>query len=217
MDKSSWTEVLRRGLDVTVATGLLIALAPLFAVVAILVKVDSPGPALFRQLRVGKKRRPFRMLKFRSMTDGAETLRPELTGAQRRSPIFKLTDDPRLTRVGRTIRCLSLDELPQLVNVLRGDMALVGPRPLPVSDLRRFEETQRDPGNASPPLARWHDERVLVRPGLTGLWQINRRDPLDIDAWVEHDCRYVREQSLALDVAILLRTPLALARRNGAV
>jgi lipopolysaccharide/colanic/teichoic acid biosynthesis glycosyltransferase len=214
-EETPWIEATRRAVDLVVSAGLLMLLGPLLLAVAVLVKLDSAGPSLFCQQRAGRNRRPFRILKFRSMRDGAEKLRTGLDGPQT-WPVFKLADDPRLTRVGRVLRRLSLDELPQLLNVLRGDMALVGPRPLPVSDLERFEQSQRDSGETDESLTRWHRDRALVRPGMTGLWQICGRHEPGVDAWVWYDRQYLRERSLKLDVALLLRTLPAVLGRNGA-
>lgn len=211
----SLDERCRRAVEVALCAGLLILASPLLLVLAFAVCVDSPGPALFRQLRAGRFRRPFRMLKFRSMLDGAERLREGLDEPNNHSPVFKLRDDPRLTRVGKLIRRLSLDELPQLVNVLRGEMALVGPRPLPVSDLRRFERWQRQTDQPDAALVRWHHERSLVRPGLTGLWQVSRRNKLDLDGWIECDREYVRRRALKLDLLILMQTLPAVLKCNG--
>jgi len=214
-EQTPWIEATHRALDLVVSAGLLIILGPLLLTVAVLVKLDSAGPCLFAQQRAGKQRRPFCILKFRSMRDGAERLRPSRDGPQS-WPVFKLANDPRLTRVGRVLRRLSLDELPQLLNVLLGDMALVGPRPLPVSDLERFERSQREAGEPDATLNRWHQDRARVRPGLTGLWQVYGRHQPGVDAWIRYDCQYLRERSLKLDVTLLLRTLPAVFGRSGA-
>jgi lipopolysaccharide/colanic/teichoic acid biosynthesis glycosyltransferase len=180
-------------------------LAPVFLMVAVAVKLDSPGPAFFAQDRYGWRRRRFRMFKFRSMVRDA----PELMTAmeklnEARGPIFKMTNDPRVTAVGRFIRQSSLDELPQLFNVLLGDMSLVGPRPMSVRDVSLFNEAQ---------LMR----RFSVRPGITGSWQVSGRGSFNFDQWVELDFAYIDDWSLTLDLKILLQTVPAVLRRSGAV
>ncbi|NKY09156.1 sugar transferase [Cellulomonas hominis] len=177
---------------VSSALGLLL-LTPVLAAVAVAVKVSSPGPVLFRQNRVGQGGREFQMLKFRSMVVDAEQQLADLRSAnQADGPLFKLDHDPRVTRVGRFLRRHSLDELPQLVNVLRGDMALVGPRPPLPREVALYRESVR--------------RRLLVRPGLTGLWQISGRADLPWDEAVKLDLRYVENWSVAFDLMILWRT-----------
>lgn len=194
-----WT---KRAIDVTVAAVLLVVLAPAFAVVALAVRLGSPGPVLHVQERWGEARRPFRMAKFRSMrTDGPsneELAALNITGG----PTFKAWADPRLTGVGRVLRKTSLDELPQLWHVLRGEMTLVGPRPLVTLEASRVPE--------------WAAARYLVKPGLTGLWQVSGRSELGFVEWMALDLEYVERQSLCLDVAILLRTPLVVLTGRGA-
>jgi len=193
----------KRALDVVVAAVALLVLAPLCAVIALAVVLDSPGPALFRQRRVGQHGRPFVMYKFRSMVDGAE----EQLAAVRhlnshRGPVFKARDDPRVTRMGRWLRRSSLDELPQLLNVLRGEMSLVGPRPPLPAEVAHY--TARE----------WR--RLAVRPGMTCLWQINGRSEVGFEEWVEMDLAYIERWSLWLDLAILLRTLPAVVSGRGA-
>jgi exopolysaccharide biosynthesis polyprenyl glycosylphosphotransferase len=191
--------------DFSAATLLLLLLSPLLIVVALAVKLTSPGPVLFRQQRAGLNGRPFQLLKFRSMRSGAEgeqailSTRNEMTG-----PVFKMARDPRVTRVGRFLRRHSLDELPQLWNVLRGEMSLVGPRPLPTEEVKRFNDDA-------------HRRRLSVRPGLTCLWQISgRNDIAQFEDWVRLDLAYIDQWSLWLDFKILLGTiPVVVFGRGG--
>ncbi|MGH7701375.1 MAG: exopolysaccharide biosynthesis polyprenyl glycosylphosphotransferase [Gemmatimonadales bacterium] len=187
------------------ALGLLL-LPPVFLLIAAVIKLDSRGPVLFRQMRIGIGGRPFWMLKFRTMVDGAETLKASVAHLNRSGDprLFKIPNDPRVSRVGRFLRRWSLDELPQLWNVLKGEMSLVGPRPFPETD---FSDYQLH-----------HYSRLGAKPGITGLWQVNgRSDIVDFEEVVELDARYVREWSLLLDLKILLKTVPAVVRRNGAV
>jgi lipopolysaccharide/colanic/teichoic acid biosynthesis glycosyltransferase len=194
-------EFIKRSIDfVGAALGLLV-LAPLVLVVVIAVRIDSPGPALFRQTRVGRGGRPFRMIKFRTMVDGAHELRAALSASNETIGIFKITHDPRVTRVGRLLRRTSLDELPQLLNVLCGEMSLVGPRPLIPEEDRLIEGRYR--------------ERLGLRPGLTGPWQIVRCPRPPLAEMVEVDCRYAASWSVWMDVRILLMTFLHAVRRWG--
>jgi exopolysaccharide biosynthesis polyprenyl glycosylphosphotransferase len=180
-------------LDRLAAAGFLVVVSPLFGAVALLVKLTSPGPVLFVQRRAGLNGRAFPMLKFRTMRVGAEAERDELLRANELSgPIFKMTQDPRVTPVGRFLRKTSLDELPQLVNVLGGHMSLVGPRPLPL--VENWE------------LVPVHRRRLSVKPGITGLWQVSGRNDLTFEEWMALDLQYVDNWSLGLDLAILLRT-----------
>ncbi len=193
------SQLLKRGLDVVVAGAALIALAPLFAVIALLIK-RSPGPVFFRQTRVGRGDTRFRIVKFRTMRSDAEERKVELLDRNETRGLFKISDDPRITGIGRLLRRSSLDELPQLINVLRGEMSLVGPRPLVVD-----EDEQ---------VAGWHRRRLDLTPGMTGAWQIlGNRVPLE--DMVALDYLYIVNWSLWSDVEILLRTiPHVLGRRN---
>jgi exopolysaccharide biosynthesis polyprenyl glycosylphosphotransferase len=192
----------KRAFDIAVTSVLLVPLLPLMAVLAVLVRATSPGPALFRQVRVTRGGRPFVMLKFRSMRSGADSELEKL-GLDGRVPFFKLgTDDPRITSVGRLLRKYSLDELPQLFNVLRGDMSLVGPRPLPV------EQVQAN----APALSARHE----VPAGISGWWQIRGRSELDIDESIALDQFYIQNWSLGLDLFILTKTIGAVVSRRGA-
>jgi lipopolysaccharide/colanic/teichoic acid biosynthesis glycosyltransferase len=197
--------------DVVAALLLLAACAPVLVVIALLVAATSPGGALFRQVRVGRHERTFTMYKFRTMYVGCddrphrEYVRRVLLGAPappRAQGLCKLVDDPRVTRVGRLLRRSSLDELPQLLNVLRGDMALVGPRPVLPWEATLFKPR--------------HRERFGVRPGITGLWQVSGRSRLSLSEALELDVQYVRTRCLWLDVTILLRTVPAVLTCRGA-
>jgi len=187
---------------VTAALGLLL-LAPLFVMVALAVSAGSPGPPFFRQRRVGRGGREFVMWKFRTMVADAEQLRAQLVPASREAEWLHLDADPRVTPLGRLLRRSSVDELPQLINVLRGDMSLVGPRPLPV------DEHARIPG--------WAASRAAVRPGVTGLWQVQGRTTLGFQEMLRLDCEYARDPSLRRDLAILLRTVPAVLTGKGAM
>ena len=198
--KVSW---LKRILDVVLVSAGLLAIAPLLALIALAVKLDSPGPILYGQLRVGKDGRQFRMLKFRSMVVDADRRLAELRAQNEAiGPLFKMRRDPRVTRVGRFIRRWSLDELPQLFNVLRGEMSLVGPRPPVPSEVVQYED--------------WQFGRLRAVPGLTGLWQVSGRSDVSFHDMVRLDLYYIRNWSLALDFEILLRTIPAVLTSRGA-
>lgn len=189
-------------LDLFVCLLVLPVVLPVALLCALLVRCSGPGPLFFVQERTGRGGRRFRMLKFRSMVPEAPRLKDEIRAALNvTGPDFKLEDDPRVTRFGRFLRRTSLDELPQLWNVLKGDMSLVGPRPT------SFDATTYD---------LWHTERLEVAPGLTGLWQVARRGDIDFDDRVRLDIAYVRNRSLRLDLAILLRTIPAVLSQRGA-
>jgi exopolysaccharide biosynthesis polyprenyl glycosylphosphotransferase len=194
---------LKRTFDIVGATLLLVVLSPLLLAIVIAVRVSSRGPIVFRSLRRGIGQRPFACLKFRTMYGDAEERQAEVEELNEASgALFKIRDDPRLTPVGRVLRRFSLDELPQLVNVLRGEMSLVGPRPLPERDYEMLED--------------WHRKRYLVLPGITGLWQVSGRSELDFDDLVNLDFIYLEHWSLALDLTILLKTVPAVISRRGA-
>jgi exopolysaccharide biosynthesis polyprenyl glycosylphosphotransferase len=196
--------VIKRLFDVCMAAGGLAALTPVLLVCAALVKLSGPGPIFFTQLRYGYNRRQFRMFKFRTMVANAERLQAALeTQNEAQGPVFKIKRDPRITPIGRFLRKTSLDELPQLFNVLIGDMSIVGPRPLPLRDVSRFGETR---------LMR----RFSVRPGITCLWQVNGRSDTDFDTWVEMDLAYIDNWSLTLDAHILIKTVPAVLSGSGA-
>lgn len=187
----------RRTVDIVLAGCGLIVLSPLFLVIAVLVRLDSRGPAIFRQTRIGKGGRPFTFFKFRSMRVGADTAKPMLLALNEADyPLFKIRNDPRVTRFGRFIRRTSLDELPQLWSVLRGDMALIGPRPHLPDEVAHYTERQR--------------RRLQVTPGITCLWQVSRRVSEDFNQWIEMDLEYIRLQSWQTDLAILWKTVLCM-------
>jgi exopolysaccharide biosynthesis polyprenyl glycosylphosphotransferase len=194
----------KRGLDLVGAAVALVVLSPLMLAVAIAIKVTSPGPVIFAQERYGLNRRRFRMFKFRTMRVDAEQLQAELEQLNEADgPVFKIANDPRITRIGHLLRTTSLDELPQLVNVLHGEMSLVGPRPLPLRDVMRFSSAS-------------DMRRFSVRPGLTCLWQISGRSGLSFADWIRLDLKYIDGWSLTLDLAILARTLPAVLRGTGA-
>jgi exopolysaccharide biosynthesis polyprenyl glycosylphosphotransferase len=194
---------LKRTFDIVGATLLLIVLSPLLLAIVLAVKLTSRGPVLFRSMRRGIGQRPFACLKFRTMHTNAEERQADLEELNEASgALFKIREDPRLTPVGRLLRRFSLDELPQLVNVMRGEMSLVGPRPLPERDYAMLDE--------------WHRKRYLVLPGITGLWQVSGRSELDFDDLVHLDFIYLERWSLALDLTILLKTVPAVLLRRGA-
>jgi exopolysaccharide biosynthesis polyprenyl glycosylphosphotransferase len=199
-----WPRTLKRVFDIVVASLALVVLSPLFVLAAVAVKLSSPGPIFFRQERIGLNKRRFKMLKFRSMVQNAEALMPELEKCnEANGPVFKIRNDPRVTPVGKLLRRSSIDELPQLLNVLAGDMSLVGPRPLPVRDFDGFHED-------------WQRRRFSIKPGITCLWQVNGRSDLSFEEWMELDLKYLDEWSLWLDLKILTRTVPAVFRGAGA-
>ena len=193
----------KRSLDVAVSGAALLLLSPVLLAVAVAVKRDSPGPVLFVDWRVGRGGRLFRCYKFRTMCEDAPAQQKDLEEVNECGGVlFKIREDPRVTRVGLRLRKHSLDELPQLLNVLRGDMSLVGPRPLPTRDVSCMEE--------------WHRQRHLVTPGLTGLWQVSGRSKLDFDDMIRLDLDYVEDWTPATDVAILVRTVRVVLGSEGA-
>jgi len=201
-------ERIKRVFDAIASSITLLLLAPLMLLIAVLVRLTSPGPVLFRSPRVGRGGRYFTFLKFRSMRVNGVG-RGELKKANgHRGHLFKIKDDPRITPLGRILRKYSLDELPQLLNVLRGEMSLVGPRPLPAEDL--------DPDGQSSEFTVWSEQRSRVLPGITGLWQIRGRSDVPFEKMIELDIDYIREWSLMLDLRILLETPLVVVTGRGA-
>jgi exopolysaccharide biosynthesis polyprenyl glycosylphosphotransferase len=194
---------LKHAADVVVATLLLLLLSPLLLVVALLVRITMGAGVLYAQERVGQHGRRFRMLKFRTMVHGAEEKKDELKAQNEMSgPVFKMADDPRVTGLGRVLRRWSIDELPQLLNVVRGSMSLIGPRPLPVAEQQEIEG--------------WYRRRLSMKPGITGLWQVSGRSGVDFDDWMKLDLLYVDTWSLRLDLFILLKTLPAVLSRRGA-
>jgi len=199
----NWRLIVKRIEDIILSFILIILLAPLFLLVAILIKACSPGPVLFAQDRVGLNKRRFRLYKFRTMVAGAEKLQDQLEEMNEMSgPVFKISNDPRITPLGRFLRKTSIDELPQLFNVLKGDMSLVGPRPLPLRDYSGFDQD-------------WQRRRLSVLPGITCLWQINGRNKMSFEQWMQLDLQYIDRWSLLLDFAILAKTIPAVIKGTG--
>jgi exopolysaccharide biosynthesis polyprenyl glycosylphosphotransferase len=194
---------LKRTFDLVLSTIGLILLSPLLLAIAGAIKLSSRGPVIYRSVRPGIAGRPFSCFKFRTMRERADQIQDDLEPLNEKSgALFKIRQDPRLTKVGRLLRRFSLDELPQLLNVVRGEMSLVGPRPLPMRDFERLEE--------------WHKKRYLVLPGITGLWQVSGRSELDFDDLVRLDFLYLEQWSIMLDLSILLKTIPAVLSRRGA-
>jgi exopolysaccharide biosynthesis polyprenyl glycosylphosphotransferase len=198
-----YRRTMKRPVDIVLTTLGLVLLSPLFLALAILIRLDSPGPVFFRQVRVGKDGREFWFFKFRSMVRDAEEMKTKLMHLNElEGPVFKISEDPRVTRVGRFLRRTSIDELPQLWNVLRGDMSLVGPRPPLPGEVEKYES--------------WQREKLSIVPGITCLWQISGRNHIGFTEWMRLDIEYIRRQSLGLDVKILVRTLPAVLSRKGA-
>jgi exopolysaccharide biosynthesis polyprenyl glycosylphosphotransferase len=195
--------VLKRAFDVAVSVFVIVLGLPIWLAIAAAIKLGSRGPVLFRDRRIGLNEQPFMMLKFRTMYADAAARQPQLEAEnEAEGPLFKIRDDPRVTPVGRFLRRLSLDEIPQVLNVLRGEMSLVGPRPLPVRDYERLEA--------------WHRKRYLVLPGMTGLWQIAGRADLSFDDLVRLDFYYLENWSIWLDISVLAKTVPAVIAARGA-
>ncbi|MGI9659364.1 MAG: sugar transferase [Gaiellaceae bacterium] len=195
--------LIKRSFDLVLGGLIILVGLPVWLLIAAAIKLDSSGPVFYRSRRIGLGERPFEMLKFRTMTDDAAARQDELEAAnEAQGPLFKIRDDPRVTRVGRMLRRVSLDEIPNLINVLRGEMSLVGPRPLPLRDFKLLEP--------------WHRKRYRVLPGMTGLWQISGRSDLGFDELVRLDFYYLENWSIWLDLQILLKTIPAVLRRRGA-
>jgi exopolysaccharide biosynthesis polyprenyl glycosylphosphotransferase len=202
--RDGWPLLVKRILDLTISSTLLILLAPLFLVVAALIKLTSDGPVFFRQERMGINKRRFVIYKFRTMIPNAEEMMESIEDLNEVSgPVFKIMDDPRITAIGKFLRRTSIDELPQLFNILKADMSLVGPRPLPVRDYQGFNQD-------------WQRRRFTVRPGITCLWQVNGRSSIPFEQWMRLDLQYMDEWSLWLDLKILARTIPAVLRGSGA-
>jgi exopolysaccharide biosynthesis polyprenyl glycosylphosphotransferase len=199
-----WPVLAKRALDMALSSALLVVFAPLLVVTGLMVKLTSKGPILFRQERIGRSKRRFFIYKFRTMVANAEKLLPALEALnEAEGPVFKIRNDPRMTPIGRLLRRTSLDELPQLFNVLRGDMSLVGPRPLPVRDYEGFDQD-------------WQRRRFSVRPGITCLWQVGGRSNIGFEHWMKLDLQYLDEWSIWLDMKILAQTIPAVLRGSGA-
>jgi exopolysaccharide biosynthesis polyprenyl glycosylphosphotransferase len=203
--EDSWQKVAKHALDVFGALAFLIFWSPVFLMIALAIKFTSPGPILFRQRRSGLNGKPFTMLKFRSMVTNAEQRKHELEVLnEMEGPVFKVTNDPRVTPIGRLLRRWSLDEWPQMINVLVGDMSLVGPRPLPEDEVRRFDDVA-------------HRRRLSVKPGLTCLWQVNGRNEVtSFRDWVRLDLEYIDNWSFWLDLKILMKTVPVVLMGTGA-
>ncbi len=197
--------VAKRAMDVVGSAAALVAFAPVMAITAVAVKATSPGPVFFVQDRCGLGGRRFRFYKFRTMVDGADALKAELAHLNEMSgPVFKIAADPRMTTVGAVLRKLSIDELPQLWNVLRGEMSLVGPRPPTPDEVEQYDARAA--------------QRLSVIPGMTGLWQVSgRSDIADFSTWLELDLDYAENWSVWRDVSILARTPLVVLLTRGAL
>jgi exopolysaccharide biosynthesis polyprenyl glycosylphosphotransferase len=198
-----WNYALKRAIDV----GIVIILMPIWGtlslIIMLLIKLDSPGPAIFRQTRIGRNGRPFEFLKFRTMVCNAEALKEQLLSQnERQGAVFKMKNDPRRTRIGRWLRKMSLDELPQFLNVLRGEMSLVGPRPAVPEEVAQYET--------------WQKRRLEVMPGCTGLWQVMGRSNTSFDEMVRLDIYYAEHWSVALDLRIMLLTIPAILSGRGA-
>ncbi|MCX5800442.1 MAG: sugar transferase [Candidatus Eisenbacteria bacterium] len=202
-DDTFYLRHFKRVLDLVLSLIGMILGIPLACLIALAIKLDSPGPVLFKQVRVGQGGTLFVFYKFRSMFVGAEGIKKEFLHLNEMDgPVFKLFDDPRITRVGRFLRKSSLDELPQLINVLRGDMSLVGPRPPVPEEVRLYEP--------------WQMRRLAVKPGMTCLWQVSGRSIIGFDEWMRLDTQYIRNRSFLLDLRILLRTIPAVLSGTGA-
>lgn len=202
--QDGWGAIIKRALDFSLSLSLIIFLSPLLVITAILIKLTSPGPVLFLQQRMGLNKRRFHIFKFRTMVADAERRMKEIEHLNEVSgPVFKIKNDPRITPLGKFLRKTSIDELPQLFNVLKGDMSLVGPRPMAVRDYEGFSED-------------WHRRRFSVRPGITCLWQVLGRNSIPFEKWMELDLQYIDQWSLWLDFEILMKTIPAVLKGSGA-
>jgi len=196
-------EFIKRAVDIICSLIGLIVLMPLLVIVAILIRIESEGSIIFSQDRVGKYGIVFKMYKFRSMVANAEELKEKLTNENERTgPMFKIKNDPRITKVGCFIRKTSIDELPQLVNILKGDMSIVGPRPSLINEVNEFED--------------WMLKRLRVKPGLTCYWQVSGRDDIEFNQWMKLDIKYVDERNTLIDTKLILKTFLVLFGDNHA-
>lgn len=183
----------KRGLDIVLSLIGIIVLIPLFIFVSIAIKLESDGPVFFSQDRIGYKGKKFKMYKFRSMVVNAEELKAKLEKEnEMNGPMFKMKNDPRITKIGRILRKTSIDELPQLINVLKGDMSLVGPRPSLPDEVKQFDD--------------WMLERLEVRPGLTCYWQVSGRNDIEFQEWMKLDVKYVRERNFIIDMKLIFKT-----------
>jgi lipopolysaccharide/colanic/teichoic acid biosynthesis glycosyltransferase len=195
-------EFMKRICDVLLSSIALIVLSPLFLATALAVKADG-GSAFYAQMRVGKDNKPFKMYKFRSMCQNAEMLQDDLMKYNEMDgPVFKIREDPRITKVGKIIRKYSIDELPQLVNIIKGDMSIVGPRPPLANEVAQYNAYQM--------------QRLLVKPGLTCFWQAYGRSNLSFEDWMEMDMKYIKRRSLWLDIGLIVKTVFAVIFKRGA-
>mgnify|MGYP001435287424 FL=1 len=193
----SFYEAIKRLIDIICSFVGILVLSPLFIIIAIIIKFTSKGPVFFSQKRVGRNGKEFDMYKFRSMVVNAEELKEKLAAQNEMSgPMFKMKDDPRVTKVGKFIRKTSIDELPQLWNILKGDMSLVGPRPSLPKEVAQFDD--------------WMYKRLEVKPGLTCYWQVSGRNNIDFEDWMKLDVRYVEEKNLWIDIKLIYKTVFVL-------
>lgn len=198
-----WQLLVKRAFDVVVCLVLFPLFIGLSAIIGIAIKLDTEGPILYKQGRIGKDGKAFLMYKFRSMRKNAEEMRQSLDAMnEANGPVFKIKRDPRVTRVGVILRKTSLDELPQILNVLKGEMSLVGPRPPLPDEVAKYSD--------------YHFGRLAVTPGITCIWQVEGRSTISFDRWVELDLEYIRKQSFWLDIVLLLRTVVVVLRCTGA-
>lgn len=196
-------EKIKRFFDICLSTAALVVLSPLLLVIAILIYLEDKGPVIYSQTRVGKDGRAFKLYKFRSMcVDADERLRDLQKLNERDGPVFKIRDDPRVTKVGKFIRKTCIDELPQLVNIIKGDMSIVGPRPPLPNEVEQYNSYQK--------------QRLLVVPGLTCYWQIQKGEETTFDEWVELDLKYIKERSILLDFRLILLTFKVILSGKGA-
>ena len=203
MEQRGVYEFLKRAVDIICSLIGLIVLMPILVIVAILIRIESKGSIIFLQDRVGKDGIVFKMYKFRSMVIDAEKLKEKLANENERTgPMFKIKNDPRITKVGKIIRKTSIDELPQLINILKGEMTIVGPRPSLPNEVKKFEE--------------WMLKRLNVKPGLTCYWQVLGRNDIEFNEWMVLDIKYVKERNIIIDVKLILKTFLVLFGDNHA-
>lgn len=201
--KSAVYKVIKRGMDIFLSCVALIGLSPVFLLTSVAIKLEDNGPIFFSQPRAGKDMKPFKMYKFRSMYVNADDEFDEMMKENEQTgPAFKIKDDPRVTKVGKIIRRLSVDELPQLVNIIKGDMSIVGPRPILTFQMEECSRYER--------------QRLIVKPGLTCYWQISGRADVKWEEWVELDLNYIEDMSLWTDIKMIVKTIPAVVRREGA-
>lgn len=203
LDRSAAYAFLKRTFDLVAGGFVLLLLVPVFPLIALMIKLDSRGPVFYKQDRVGEGERIFKFFKFRSMHDRADERLTELAERNEQDgPVFKMEADPRITSVGRFLRRSSLDEIPQILNVIRGDMSIVGPRPPLPAEVARYQP--------------WHRRRLEIKPGITCLWQISGRSQIGFEEWMRLDMEYLRTRSLRTDLLIFLKTIPAVIARKGA-